>query len=209
MNAPAEGPAFLVEPLDELEAREVFAGHADLFDPLAGVYGGFFPNALRIMARDAELSTALVDLGELVLHRPGRVPVELKWLVAGMASRSAGCRYCQAHTLAHGANHGVPVAKIENVWDFEASDEFDESERVALRLAIAAGVTPNAVTAENFEELHRHFDDDQILEIVAVISFFGFLNRWNDTLAPPLEDVPMQFGTEHLSPSGWTAGQHG
>jgi hypothetical protein len=37
-----------------------------------------------------------------------------------------------------------------------------------------------------------------------VIALFGFLNRWNDTLATPLEDEPI----EYLSRGGWQAGKH-
>jgi hypothetical protein len=37
---------------------------------------------------------------------------------------------------------------------------------------------------------------------------FGFLNRWNDTFATPLEDEPLHFGETHLTAQGWDAGKH-
>lgn len=37
----------------------------------------------------------------------------------------------------------------------------------------------------------------------------GFLNRWNDTMAPALEDEPRHFGETHLAPHGWRVGKHG
>ena len=43
---------------------------------------------------------------------------------------------------------------------------------------------------------------------MAVISMFGFLNRWNDTLATSLEDVPSAFASEALAPKGWERGEH-
>jgi hypothetical protein len=46
------------------------------------------------------------------------------------------------------------------------------------------------------------------VEIVAVISTFGFLNRWNDTMATTLEASPLKFGTGHLADHGWVAGKH-
>ena len=58
---------------------------------------------------------------------------------------------------------------------------------------------PNAVTDEMFLELRKHWSEDEIVEIVGVISVFGFLNRWNDTLATPLEDSPLHFGEQHLA----------
>jgi len=46
------------------------------------------------------------------------------------------------------------------------------------------------------------------VEIVGVIAMFGFLNRWNDTFATPLEDEPLEFGQKHLAAHGWDAGKH-
>jgi hypothetical protein len=43
---------------------------------------------------------------------------------------------------------------------------------------------------------------------VAVISLFGWLNRWNDTMATELEDEPLAFASQHLTANGWSAGKH-
>ena len=59
-----------------------------------------------------------------------------------------------------------------------------------------------------FLELRKHWSDEQVVEIVAVIAMFGFLNRWNDTFATPLEDAPLHFGETHLTAQGWDAGKH-
>jgi hypothetical protein len=44
---------------------------------------------------------------------------------------------------------------------------------------------------------------------VSVISFFGFMNRYNDTMATPLEDEPIAVAEKHLSKQGWKLGKHG
>jgi len=41
-----------------------------------------------------------------------------------------------------------------------------------------------------------------------VIAVFGFLNRWNDTMATPLEEEPAEVGEKYLARGGWTAGKH-
>ena len=46
------------------------------------------------------------------------------------------------------------------------------------------------------------------MEIVAVISMFGFLNRFNDTLANDLEDDAIAFARDHLASAGWEIGKH-
>jgi hypothetical protein len=57
--------------------------------------------------------------------------------------------------------------------------------------------------------LKEHFSDKQCVEIVAVISLFGFLNRWNDTMATTLEDKPRAFAAETIAGAGWDVGKHG
>ena len=47
-----------------------------------------------------------------------------------------------------------------------------------------------------------------IVLLVGVIALFGFLNRWNDTMATPLEDTPLEFAETHLAAHGWEAGKH-
>lgn len=36
----------------------------------------------------------------------------------------------------------------------------------------------------------------------------GFLNRWNDTMATPLEEEPIEVGEKNLARSDWAVGKH-
>jgi len=135
------------------------------------------------------------------------VPAYLKDLIAHVASNAAGCRYCQAHTAHTAHKNGVSVEKLQKVWEFQISDLFSEKEKAALHFALAAGSIPNEVTPEHHEKLKQFFTEAQIIEIVATISIFGFLNRWNDSMATELEDKPLLFAQTHLS-NTWNAGKH-
>ena len=42
-----------------------------------------------------------------------------------------------------------------------------------------------------------------MVELVAVISLLGWLNRWAQTVAPPIEPAALAFAQTHLAPSGW------
>jgi len=149
---------------------------------------GFTPNSLLTMARRPEIVTALGDL-ITTIWRTGTVPAGLKALVGLVSSTSAGCRYCQAHEAVDARAHGV-------------------SERAALRFARDAGLVPNAVTAKHFAELREHFDEGEIVELLATIGLFGFLNRWNDSVATDLEREPFEYADERLAPEGWEPGKH-
>lgn len=168
---------------------------------------GYVPESMMTMAHMPGLLKAFAPLGPAIMG-PGKVDLGLKSLVAQISSTAAGCRYCTAHSAEGAAHRGISTEKVENVWTFETNDLFSPAEVAALRLARDASVTPNASTPAHFEELAEHYSQEQVVEIVAVISFFGFLNRWNDTMATPLEDGPFDFATKHLSASGWEAGAH-
>jgi alkylhydroperoxidase family enzyme len=157
-----------------------------------------------IMARDPDLLAAFAQLSAVVVVRPGRVDAGLKALVMQVTSQAAGCRYCSAHSGNLAAARGVVPDKVVALWDYERSPLFSPRSCV-LRKGQRA---PSEVTDEDFAAVRRFLDDDQLLEIVAVIAFMGFLNRWNDTLATPLEPAPRSFTERHLAHGGWTIGHH-
>ena len=167
----------------------------------------FVPNSLYTMARRPEILRAFSELITQI-WRTGTVPTYLKPLVAMVSSSAAGCCYCQAHEAVDARMRGVPDEKIAAVWDFERSPLFDDAERAALRFALAASAQPSAVTADDFAELRRHWDDGQIVELLAVVSLFGFLNRWNDTMATDLEEIPAALGQRVLAEARWAPGKH-
>ena len=160
--------------------REEAKDFETLFEVTEAVMG-FVPNSMLIMARDRDLLAAFAQLSAVVVVRPGRIDPGLKALIMYVVSRSAGCQYCVAHSANLAASRAIPTRKVQQVWQYETSPEFNDAERAALRFAQAAGRVPNAVSDAHFAQLRHHFDEDEIIEIVAVIAFLGFLNRWNDT----------------------------
>jgi len=140
------------------------------------------------------------------------LPAELLQLIAYCVSLSAGCRYCQAHT-GHNTERAsaAPAQQAERlaqVLNYETAECFTAAERAAIGLALAAGQVPNASDGEHFMALREHYSERQQVQIVAVISLFGFLNRWNDTLATTLEQTPTDFAQEHLRGGGWQLSKH-
>ncbi len=188
--------------MSEAETREAFPA----YDAVAESFG-FVPTSLHVLAHQPEILRRFVAMAGAITG-PGSVDLGLKQMVAHVASRAGGCLYCQAHTAEQAAKRGVDAAKVEALWEFESDGRFSEAERAALRLARDAALVPNAVTDAHFDDLRPHFDEAQIVEIVSVIAMFGFLNRFNDTLANALEPDPIAFGTAHLAAGGWTPGKH-
>ncbi len=168
---------------------------------------GFVPNSILTMARRPAIAEAFMDLNRAVLYE-GTVAEELKMLVSLVTSQASGCRYCQAHMTNLSSIYAASDEKIQAVWDFETSPLFSEAERAALRVGYRAALVPNEVTEADFAELRRHFDEGQIVEIVATIALFGYLNRWNDTMATELETRAVDVAERAIGPVGWSPGKH-
>jgi len=169
---------------------------------------GFVPNSMLIMQRKPKIARALSQLGQAIWDPAGEVDRGFKRLVAHVASRAAGCTYCMAHTAEGALLFGVEDEKLAAVWEYRTSPLFSEAERVALDFALAAASVPNDVTDDLFARVRRHWSENQIVEIAACVAYFGFLNRWNDTMGTPLEAEPLAAGEKYLAPHGWSAGKH-
>ena len=189
--------------------RETLREHEEAFRPLEERMG-FLPNSVLTMARKPDLLRAFSALGRAVYAPTENVPLSLKNMIAHVASAAAGCRYCMAHTASNANRPAgkVDEAKIERLWNFESDPIFSEKERATLSFAAAAASVPNMAGPEHFARLRQFYGEDDIVEIVAVIAYFGYLNRWNDTMATDLEPVPLGIGESQLAGGGWTPGKH-
>ena len=169
---------------------------------------GFTPNSVLTMQRRPAIARAFIHLNKAVMANEGRLTAEQKRLIGLLASNVAGCRYCEAHTTLAAGRYGASKERLEAIWDYEASPAFTDAERAAFDFAVAAATVPNAVTNEIAAELKRHWDDGEIVEILVVVSLFGFLNRWNDSMGTTLEEGAAEAGERDLAARGWTRGKH-
>lgn len=169
---------------------------------------GFVPNSLLTMQRRPAMVQGFGALTRAVMDPEGPVDLGFMRLVAHFASRAAGCQYCEAHSLIAAEIHGISRQKLEAIWDYQDSELYSEAERVALDFALAAGSVPNAVDRELVSRMKQHWSADQIVQILGAVCLYGFLNRWNDSMATDLEDAPRRMGQQVLSKGGWTGGKH-
>ncbi len=182
------------------ELKEDFA----LFERILG----FVPNSLLTMQRRPKMVRAFGELTRAVMDPEGDVDLGFMRLIAHFASRAAGCQYCEAHSLIAAGIHGIPPEKIDAIWDYASSPLYSEAERVALDFALAAGAVPNAVDEAIMARMKAHWSEDQIVQILGAVSLYGFLNRWNDSMATDLESSPREMGERVLAQGGWTGGKH-
>lgn len=195
--------ARLVEPLAVEPVGEV-AELAKFFNETLG----FPPNSVLTMQRRPAIARAFIELNKAVMDPSGGVTSQLKRLIGYISSLTAGCQYCQAHTALAAKRYGVSDEKFNDIWTYRDSAHYTDAEKAALEFALAASCVPNAVTPEISEELRKHWDDGQIVEILGVVALFGYLNRWNDSMGTRLEDGARAAGDADLSAEGWDGGKH-
>lgn len=192
-----------VEPLPPDHDEEV-RRLSDFFDETLG----FCPRSVLTMQRRPRIARAFIELNMAVMENRGGVTSALKRLIAFVASEAAGCRYCQAHAIRAAERYGAATEQLEHVWEYRTHPSFSEAERAALDLALAASQVPNAVDAELQTRVREHWDDGEIVEMMGVIALFGYLNRWNDSMATTLEEGAAESGGQWLAAHGWSAGKH-
>lgn len=217
-----------IKPLTLKEAKE--------YKPILGIAEdvmGYTPNSMLTMAKDRELfmsfgmlSMRCMDIranktmvgmiipffklicSKIFGTKPKRIDMKLKALISTAVSLSAGCRYCQAHSASLASRYGVSDEKVQDILKYSESEKYSEKERVALDIAFSAGKIPNEINKNHFKIMAEHFSEEEIIDIVATISYMGFLNKWNDTMGTLLEPEPRKYATENISNLGWSVGKH-
>ena len=193
----------LVDPLSP-DANEEVSELAKFFNETLG----FCPNSVLTMQRRPNIARSFIELNKAVMENQGRVTSALKRLIGYLASHVSGCRYCEAHTIRAAERYGAEQEQLEKIWEFRTHPAFNDAERAALEFTLAASSIPNSVNEDHKKALHTHWDEGEIVEILGVISLFGYLNRWNDSMGTTMEDGAVESGEQWLSHKGWSRGKH-
>ena len=168
---------------------------------------GFCPNSVLTMQKKPDLAQAFINLNKAVMNNTGTITSEFKRIIAYISSNTAGCRYCQAHTIRAAERYGGKKERLKQAWNFENSSLFTNAEKIVLRFTVAASSVPVSVNTELEQSLQDSWDEADILEIMSVIALFGFLNRWNDVMGTSLEE-DAKHSAEKLLSSNWEIGKH-
>jgi uncharacterized peroxidase-related enzyme len=169
---------------------------------------GFCPNSVLTMQRRPAIAKAFINLNMAVMANDGKVTAEQKRLIGYITSANTGCRYCEAHTILAAERYGGSDERLANIWSFRESEMYSAAEKAAFEFALAASSVPNAVDDNISAELHKYWDEGEIVEILGVISLFGYLNRWNDSMGTTMETGAVDAGERLLTESTWTRGKH-
>lgn len=126
------------------------------------------------------------------------VPAATQELVKIRASQINGCGFCLDMHTKEAAEAGETALRLNMIAAWREATVFTEAERAALelteqgtRIADAAG----GITDEAWADAAKHYDEDQLLALVALIAVINTYNRLNVMTRQPAGDYqPGQFG---------------
>ena len=167
---------------------------------------GFCPNSIKTMFIRPQIAYAFINLNKAVMENRGGLSSKVKRLIGYLASTVSGCKYCQAHTIRAAERYGSNNKQLNEIWDFKESSSFTEKEKIAFEFTIAASSIPNQIDDKISLKLKEHWDDGEIVEMLGVISLFGFLNRWNDSMGTPIEEGALESGNKFIK--NWNPNKH-
>jgi AhpD family alkylhydroperoxidase len=130
--------------------------------------------------------------------RDAGLPAATQELVRLRASQINGCGFCTDMHTKEALRAGESQQRLNLVAAWREAEVFTEAERAALelaeqgtRIADAAG----GVTDEAWANAAKHFDEDQLFALVAVIAIINSYNRMNVIVRQPAGGYqPGQFG---------------
>lgn len=135
-----------------------------------------------LAARPTLARTLAAHLREL---DAGTLPARTRELIALMVSWLNACERCVETHAAMAGTLGVDRATLNDLVDFARSPHFVPSERAALAAAVALTREPRALPPAVRADLEAHFDAGEIVEIVALVGAYNYLNRASNALTAP------------------------
>jgi AhpD family alkylhydroperoxidase len=149
-----------------------------------------FDNAIAM-----KLIKHLQAAGKVVMD--SSLPTSTQELVRLRTSQINGCSVCTDMHYKEAVHHGENPEKLNLVAAWRDATVFTEAERAALEIAeqgtrIADGA--GGVTDEAWDNAAKHYDDEQLGALVALVATMNTFNRLNVMVRQPAGDyVPGMF----------------
>ena len=140
-------------------------------------YGDLQPSAAA--GNHSGVLLAMGAIETIAASRWTRLDPHLKWLAVQAAASEIGCSWCVDYSYYLGVQAQIDPAKVRDVGRWRDSDVYDEQERVVLEYAERATATPATVDDALAARLHRHFNDEQIVELAAWVALESYRSRFN------------------------------
>jgi alkylhydroperoxidase family enzyme len=114
----------------------------------------------------------------------GLISGELRHLLCMKAASINGCPYWIDINASSGMQNGATAEKVEAaLGDYRKSILFSPREKLALELCERMTYTKRRVTDRFFNRLKRHFSEEELVELAAIIALENFRSKFNPVFA--------------------------
>jgi len=150
---------------------------------------------VRLWARMPAAFLAMSAMYRALDRRSSPIEPALRSLVQVRVSQINECVFCVDLNSFLGLGRGIAEEKLRALPQFEDSTLFSESEKAALAYTEAATRSDRRVGEELIVRLRKHFDDQAIVQLTALIAYQNMSSKFNAALGVPAQGfcaVPVQ-----------------
>jgi AhpD family alkylhydroperoxidase len=169
-------------------------------------------NIFKITGHAPEMAEKMWQIFFDILQ-DGQVDWPTKELLILKSTKMGDCLYCVTQHEVVAGRLGVGPEKQADIVgvEYRMSPHYTDAERAILDLTARVVLDPEGIPSDVWAAVHEHYDDGQIVEIVATIGAYLQVSKFGDALGVELEDAfhghqPVLFAKE--PPSSKAAAQH-
>ena len=144
-------------------------------------YGAVLDSAL-LWARAPRVFLGVAMLYGAIDRKRSPLSPALRSLLTVRVSQLNDCRFCVDLNAATLLARGVSEEKVEALDGWRKSKLFDQHEQDVLDYTEAVTLSEREVDDDLIERLRRHFDEDAIVELTAIIAFQNMSTKFNNAL---------------------------
>ena len=169
----------------DIEIDEVPDDVRPVYQRFAEDYGPFL-NQVKVFAHRPAAVKHLMGL-LLDFADEGCLPKRYLEIVLVVVSKLNECAYCVAHHTPRLIEQGLAPETTARILEPDCPG-LDPVDRLVRDFAVEVTTEPGRMRDAIFDELKKHFTEEQIVELTLRTALCGFFNRFNDALQIGMED---------------------
>lgn len=136
----------------------------------------------RLWGRTPGPFLAMTAMNRALNRSSSPLDPSLRSLVQVRVSQINWCAHCVDLNSAMALERGLSEEKLKSLPKFSDSAVFDEREKVALEYAVTMTDSNRRTDPALIARLRKHFSDDGIIELTALIAFQNMSSKFNAAL---------------------------
>ncbi|MBB3066755.1 carboxymuconolactone decarboxylase family protein [Limibacillus halophilus] len=180
----------------DIEIHEVPEDVRGIYKRFSEEYGPFL-NQVKVFAHRAPV---LKHIQGLLLDLKDEQILDKRYLEIALVvvSKINECTYCVAHHAPRLVEQGLGAETVANILEPDCPG-LNDVDRLVRDFAVQVTEKPQYMRDVIFDEMKKHFTEEQIVELTVRTALCGFFNRVNDALQIGMEEGVIEDYLSHGS----------